>query len=268
ELEVSLADGELLTAQVVGVDPSNDLAVIRVDLPPDKLRPLRLGDSAGLRVGQFVVAIGNPFGLERTLTVGVISALGRVIESPDEAFIGEIIQTDAAINPGNSGGPLLSMQGEVIGVNTQIVSPSRASAGIGFTVPSSTVQRVVPELIRQGFYPHPWIGARLLELTPERSRILREAGVSVDRGLLVLEVPTPTENGLRGADRVVRLGNLRLPVGGDIVVGVDGRRAVDLRTLMVYLETNRRVGDRVAVTVIRDGVEQEVDVVLQERPQG
>jgi S1-C subfamily serine protease len=150
ELFVTLPDETTLTAEVVGADPSNDLAVLRVDVPPEQLHPLSLGESNNLRVGQFVVAIGSPFGFEQTLTVGVVSALGRVIESPDESFIGEIIQTDAAINPGNSGGPLLDLDGRVIGVNTAIFSPSQASAGIGFAVPVDTVRRVVPALVERG----------------------------------------------------------------------------------------------------------------------
>ena len=158
ELSVTLTDGQVYQAEIVGVDPSNDLAVIHIqadDLP----QPVALGDSDSLRVGQFVVAIGNPFGQVGSLTVGVVSALGRIIESPDGRFIGEAIQTDAAINPGNSGGPLLDLRGRVIGVNSQIISPSRASAGIGFAVPADTVQRVVPQLIAQGRYPHPWLGS-------------------------------------------------------------------------------------------------------------
>jgi len=151
---VAFAGVQCCEAQVVGTDSSTDLAVLRVkrsDLPI----PLELADSDGLRIGQFVVAIGNPFGLEQTLTLGVISALGRVIQSPDDRFIDEAIQTDAAINPGNPGGPLLDLDGKVIGVNSQIISPSRASAGIGFAVSSNTVRRVVPELIATGRDPHP-----------------------------------------------------------------------------------------------------------------
>jgi len=164
-VSVALASGKVYTATIVGTDPSNDLAVIRIETEelPD---PIPLGDSNQLRVGQFVVALGNPFGLERTLTVGVISALSRVIQSPDGRFIGEAIQTDAAINPGNSGGPLLDLEGKVIGVNAQIISPAGTWAGIGFAVSSNTVHRVVPQLITQGHYPHPWLGVSLLPSTP------------------------------------------------------------------------------------------------------
>ena len=270
ELSVTLADGEVYPAQIVGVDPSNDLAVVRIDVE-NLPQPVALGDSDGLRVGEFVVAIGNPFGLERTLTVGVISSLGRVIESPDGRFIGEAIQTDAAINPGNSGGPLLDLEGRVIGVNSQIISPSRASAGIGFAVPVNTVKRVVPQLIAQGRYAHPWLGVQPLGLTPERAQAFREAGmdVPVDEGLLMIEVIPggPADRaGIRGGDRIVQLGNVQLPLGGDIVTAINGQAVDDLQELTVYLETRTQVGDTVEVTIFRDGVEQNVRVTLAERP--
>ena len=270
ELSVTLADGEVYPAQIVGVDPSNDLAVVRIDVE-NLPQPVALGDSDGLRVGEFVVAIGNPFGLERTLTVGVISSLGRVIQSPDGRFIGEAIQTDAAINPGNSGGPLLDLEGRVIGVNSQIISPSRASAGIGFAVPVNTVKRVVPQLIAQGRYAHPWLGVQPLGLTPERAQAFREAGmdVPVDEGLLMIEVIPggPADRaGIRGGDRIVQLGNVQLPLGGDIVTAINGEAVDDLQELTVYLETQTQVGDTVEVTIFRGGVEQNVQVTLTERP--
>ncbi|MGD9101552.1 MAG: trypsin-like peptidase domain-containing protein, partial [Anaerolineae bacterium] len=190
ELLVTLAGGQVYEAQVVGTDPLNDLAVIRIDAGVDLPEPLLVGDSEALRVGQFVLAIGNPFGVGQTLTTGVISALGRIIESPDDGgFIGEAIQTDAAINPGNSGGPMLDLDGRVIGVNSQIISPSGASAGIGFAVSANTVQRVVPELIARGYYAHPWLGTETLSLSASVTRVLQDAGVriEVDSGLLVLE---------------------------------------------------------------------------------
>jgi S1-C subfamily serine protease len=270
ELSVTLADGEVYPAQIVGVDPSNDLAVVRIDVE-NLPQPIALGDSDVLRVGEFVVAIGNPFGLERTLTVGVISSLGRVIQSPDGRFIGEAIQTDAAINPGNSGGPLLDLEGRVIGVNSQIISPSRASAGIGFAVPVNTVKRVVPQLIAQGHYAHPWLGVESLGLTPERAQAFRDAGmdVPVDKGLLMIEVVPggPADRaGIRGGDRIVQLGNVRLPLGGDIITAINGEAVDDLQELTVYLETQTQVGDTVEVTIFRGSVEQNVRVTLTERP--
>jgi len=271
ELLVTLADGRVYEAEVVGADPSNDLAAIRIDAGADLPEPLVLGDSDQLRVGQFVLAIGNPFGLEQTLTTGVISALGRVIENSDGGFIGEAIQTDAAINPGNSGGPLLDLEGRVVGINSQIISPSGASAGIGFAVSVSTARRVVPELIARGYYPHPWLGAQMLTLTPATADVLREAGmnVPVDTGLLVIEAVkgAPADQaGIRGGSRVVRIGRYQIPLDGDIIVAVNGEAVDNMQELTVCLETRTTVGDTVELTIIRDGEEQSVQVTLEERP--
>jgi S1-C subfamily serine protease len=273
ELVVNLADGQEYEAELVGADPANDLAVLRIDAGSNLPRPVVVGDSEQLQVGQFVVAIGNPFGLEQTLTTGVISALGRIIQSPeDNRFIGEAIQTDAAINPGNSGGPLLDLEGRVIGVNSQIISPSRASAGIGFAVSANTVRRVVPELISRGYYPHPWLGTYMLSITSGTADILREAemDVPVDSGLLVLEVVQggPADKaGIRGGTRVVRFGNVRVPLDGDIITALDGRPIKNFEELTVYLETQTVVGQTVDVTILRGGEEQTVQVTLAERPQ-
>jgi S1-C subfamily serine protease len=272
ELLVNLADGEEYQAEIVGTDPVNDLAVIRIDAGDHLPSPVAIGDSDRLRVGQFVVAIGNPFGLEQTLTTGVVSALGRIIQSPeDNRFIGEAIQTDAAINPGNSGGPLLDLQGRVIGVNSQIISPNRASAGIGFAVSANTVSRVVPQLVARGYYPHPWLGIYYLPLSPSTAEPLREAemNVPVDSGLLVLEVVEggPAESaGIQGGSRVVRFGNTRVPLDGDIIVAVDGQEIKNFQDLTVYLENQTVVGDTVEVTIIRAGQEQTVQATLAEQP--
>jgi len=271
ELYVTLANGTTLPAKVTGADPSNDLAVLQIDVSNDNLKPVPLGESENLRVGQFAVAIGNPFGLERTLTVGVISALGRVIQSPDERFIGEIIQTDAAINPGNSGGPLLDLTGQVIGVNTSIVSPSQASAGIGFAVPVDTVKRVVPELISRGYFPHPWLGITMYGLTPDLVSILREAGmnVPVDKGLLIVEVSSGSpaaKAGLQGGQQQLRLRRVVLPIGGDILTAIDGTTIASDRDLTLYLDTQTEVGQVIQVTIWRDGKELTIPVTLTERP--
>ncbi|MCS6887977.1 MAG: trypsin-like peptidase domain-containing protein [Chloroflexus sp.] len=269
ELQVTLADGRTLPAQVIGTDPSNDLAVIRVDLPAAAIRPLPIGDSTQVYVGQFVLAIGNPFGLERTLTFGIVSALGRVIESPNQRFIGEVIQSDVAINPGNSGGPLLDLSGRVIGVNSAILSPSGANAGIGFAISARTVQRVAPVLIREGRYPHPSLGVRVIELTPQRAALFERAGMKlpVTQGLLIAELidgGPAAQAGLRGPDRLVRVGNWNLPVGGDVIVAINGQSIATSQELLVYLETETRVGETVQVTFIRDGREQTLPVTLAE----
>jgi S1-C subfamily serine protease len=274
ELLVTLANGQVYEAEIIGTDPANDLAVIRIDAGANPPEPVALGDSDELRVGQFVLAIGNPFGLEQTLTTGVVSALGRVIESPEDSrFIGEAIQTDAAINPGNSGGPLLDLQGHVIGVNSQIISPSGASSGIGFAVSANTVRRVVPKLIAQGYYPHPWLGTQMLPLTPSTAKAFRDAGmnVPVDAGLLVIETvkgASADKAGIRGGSRVVRIGRYQIPLDGDIIIAIDGEPVNDFQELTVYLETETTVGDIVDVTIIRDGEKLTVPMALGERPAG
>lgn len=271
DIQVRFADGKILPATVVGTDPTNDLAVIKVVPGEHVLTPVVIGQSDGLRVGQFVVAIGNPFGLEQTVTFGVISSLGRVIQSPEyNRFIGEAIQTDAAINPGNSGGPLLDLEGRVIGVNAQIVSPSQANAGIGFAIPANTVQRVVPELIANGRYPHPWLGVNLLDLS-RWAEMLQSADVDVpNSGLMILETVQDSPAalaGLRGGQRFISLGNVRrFPVGGDVIVALNGTPVTSFSDFSIFLELNTRVGETVSITIIRDGVEQVITAVLAERP--
>ena len=272
ELYVTFPDGTAVLAQIAGADPSNDLAVIKVDTSSDRLHVIPLGESENLQVGRFVVAIGNPFGLDSTLTTGVVSSLERIIQSPAGPFIGEIIQTDAAINPGNSGGPLLDLAGNVVGVNSMIYSPSRASAGIGFAIPTSTVKRVVPELIARGRYPHPYLGANLWTVGPAYAEALNQvdARIPAEGGLLIADVVRsgPADRaGLRGGQRLIRLGNLRIPVGGDVITAIDGEPVRDVRDVNVSLETRKRVGETVAVTIVREGQEMDVDVVLGERPE-
>ncbi len=268
---VTLVDGRLFVADIVGTDPINDLAVIHINAREPLPDPLQLANSQKVRVGQFVIAIGNPFGLESTLTTGVVSALGRVIQSPDDSrVIGEVIQTDAAINPGNSGGPLLDLRGKVIGVNSQILSPSGASSGIGFSVSSNTVRRVAPELIANGEYAHPWLGAQFYELTPARTQALREAGMELptDQGLIVVKTfdgASASRAGIQGS-RIVRIGNTRMPLGGDVIVAIDGVPVKRFQELTVQLETQTTVGEAVDVTLIRGGVEQVITVTLDKLP--
>jgi S1-C subfamily serine protease len=265
ELSVALADGETYPAEIVGEDPTNDLAVIRID--SDRLpRPVPLGDSDALRVGQFVVAIGNPFGLERTLTAGVISSLGRVIKGPDGRFIGEVIQTDAAINPGNSGGPLLDSQGRVIGVNTAIRSLSGVNSGVGFAIPVDVVKRVVPELIAQGRYRHPWVGVSGSTITPE---MVERLELPVETGVLVytVEPDSPAlKAGLQGGDREVLISDRRVVAGGDILVAIEGEQVNRFDDLVNYLASHTKVGEQITLTLFRDGEQIEVELTLEERP--
>ena len=266
EVEVTLADGTVLPAKVIGTDPYNDLAVLKVDAPAAQLTSVELGSSANLRVGQRAIAIGNPFGLDRTLTVGVISSLGRIIEREGELPLGEAIQTDAAINPGNSGGPLLNSQGQVIGVNTAIQSPTGGSVGIGFAVPVDTVKRVVSELIEKGYYTHPWLGFEAYPIGPALAQGL---DLPVEKGLLIARIyrDSPAHRaGLRGADREVRVGNYTLLAGGDIVTLVNGTPVTSMEDLTIYLETKTRVDDKLTLTIWRDGKEQQVEITVGERP--
>jgi S1-C subfamily serine protease len=272
ELYVTFFDETRVEASVVGFDPSNDLAVIKVDVSPDLLHVIPVGDSANLKVGRFLVAIGNPFGLEQTLTTGVVSSLGRVIQGPDGRFIGEIIQTDAAINPGNSGGPLLDLDGNLIGVNSAIISPSRASAGIGFAIPAATVRRVGPELIARGRYAHPWLGVTPMNVSPNLAERLNRSGVRTPGGggVLVADVVSrgpAASAGIRGPSQMGVMGNLRIPLGADYILAIDGVPLQTDQDLTVLLETKHRVGDRVKVTVWREGQVQDVSVLLGERPE-
>ncbi len=263
---VTLDDETSVEATLVGTDPANDVAVVKIDVPADKLRPVELGSSANLRVGQTAIAIGNPFRLERTLTTGVISSLGRPLEAEGGRMIYDVIQTDAAINPGNSGGPLLDLNGRVIGVNTAIVSPSGGSIGLGFAVPVDTVKRVATAILDKGYYPHPWLGITGRSVVPELADAL---DLPAERGVLVIEVApgqAAAGAGIRGAQRRVRVGDYIVPLGGDILVGVDGTQIRSMEDLVKYLETKTAVGQTVELTIIRDGREEVVRVTLGEQP--
>ena len=262
-ITVIFADETETAARVIGVDPRNDLAVLAVDeLPPD-IQPLPLGDASELRVGQRAIAIGNPFGLEQTLTTGVISALGRPLQTESNNFIFNVIQTDAAINPGNSGGPLLNSRGEVIGVNTAI---REGAEGIGFAVPVDTVQRIVPVLIEEGTYPHPSLGLLGYSITPGLAEALQ---LPVEQGILAAQLyrdGPAAQAGVRGAQQEVIIRNRRMLVGGDILTAVNGAPVRDWNRLLEYLALNTQVGDTVILTLIRDGRELELPVVLAREP--
>jgi S1-C subfamily serine protease len=267
DLLVTLADEHTVAAQVVGADPGSDLAVLEIDVPAEALTVVPLGQSSSLRVGQRAIAIGNPFGLERTITTGVISALGRTLPRDDSDFqIAELIQTDAAINPGNSGGPLLNSQGQVIGVNTAIRSLTGVNSGVGFAIPVDIVSRVVPELISLGRYRHTWLGVTGTSITPE---LVQAMGLPVDTGVLIFTVepdgPAYKAN-LRGGDTEVIVSGRPMQEGGDILVAIGGSGVRDFDDLVNYLAGFTSVGDTVKLTIVRDGVELQVDVVLEERP--
>jgi putative serine protease PepD len=265
KLEVTLADESKWPAKLIGSDPDNDLAVIKIEAPREKLKIIPMGDSKNLRIGQKVLAIGNPFGLQRTLTTGVISSLGRTIRSDAGTLIEDIIQTDAAINPGNSGGPLLNSEGEIIGINTAIISQSGGSVGIGFAIPVNTAKRLIPELIAKGYVTYPYIGATIQSLIPEVADYLK---LKVQRGAMIAEVVDggPADKaGLRGGNRRVQIGNIIMIVGGDIVVKAD---QLDIKTnddLIRYIK-EKRPGDKIDLQVFRKDKSEDVRVTLGERP--
>jgi S1-C subfamily serine protease len=265
KLEVTLADGSKWPAKLIGLDPDSDLAVIKIDAPKEKLKVIPMGDSKNLRIGQKVLAIGNPFGLERTLTTGIISSLGRTIRSEVGTLMEDIIQTDAAINPGNSGGPLLNSEGEIIGINSAIISPSGGSVGIGFAIPVNTAKRVVPELLAKGYVTYPWIGATIQTLIPEIAKYLK---IKVERGAMIAAVEKggPADKaGLKGGNQRVQVGNMIAIVGGDIVVKADQHDVKTNDELIRYIR-EKKPGDTILLNVFRKGKFEEVKVTLGERP--
>lgn len=274
EIEVTFADESVVNAEVIGTDPDSDLAVIKVDVPAQDLIPIQLAQSGSTKVGQLAIAIGNPFGLEGTMTVGIVSALGRSIRASDGFTAGpvynipNVIQTDAPINPGNSGGVLLNASGELIGVTTAIESPVRANAGIGFVIPTSIVERVVPELIENGSFAHPFLGIMGISLFPD----LAEA-MDLDkeqRGAMVAEVVPdgPADKaGLQGSDSETSVEGVSMGVGGDVIVAINNEAVQDMDDLIAYLSANTIVDQEVTLLVIRDGSEVEIDVTLEARPE-
>ena len=275
KIRVTFVDGLTVTGEVIGADPDSDLAVVKVYLPADQLRPVALADSTQVKVGSLAVAIGQPFGLENTMTVGFVSALGRSMPVESESgmatgpsyTIPDVIQTDAPINPGNSGGVLLNSQGQVIGVTSAIISPVRASAGIGFAVPSAIVQKVVPVLIEKGRYAHSWLGISGTSLNPDLAKAM---GLDANqRGALVGEVTAggPADKaGLKGSDRQVTIDGQNVRVGGDVIVAIDGQPIKTFDDLVSYLVRATSAGQKVTLTVLRGGKEQNVTVTLGERP--
>jgi S1-C subfamily serine protease len=271
ELTITFFDGTIVPATIVGTDPDSDLAVLKVDVPAESLRPVVLGDSDTVRVGQRSIAIGNPFGYENTLTSGIISGLSRSLPAETGYRIPEIIQTDAAINPGNSGGPLLNSHGEVIGVNTAIV-PSfntlgeRSFLGIGFAVPSNQVKRVVPVLIEKGRFDHPWIGFSGMDVLPE---IAAEMGLPKIEGALVITIIPggPAESaGLRGGSRDMMILGQPVTVGGDVITAISGQPVKRFDDILAFLAREGDVGDKVELTIIRNGKTRALQVTLGKRP--
>ncbi len=263
QVEVTMHNRKKYKATVVGTDPSHDLAVIQIKAP--ELVPSVLGDSRNLQVGQKVYAIGNPFGLAGTMTRGIVSSI-RPVREPNGAMIDEAIQTDAAINPGNSGGPLMNGHGEVIGINTMILSNSNQSAGIGFAIPINTAKAVLNDLMTLGRVRRPALGVRTVPIYPE---LAEEIGLPVDYGLLIIGVvpgSSADQAGLHAGTERAYLGNIPIMLGGDLIVAIDGEKIQDQDDL-TQMMNNHRAGDTVKVTIYRNKKKLDVEVSLGEARQ-
>lgn len=266
EVDVRFIDGNIYSAKIIGSDPFNDIAVLQIsdDFSDEKLLPLSLGDSSNLEIGEPVIAIGNPYGLSDTMTSGIISQKGRLLPNQESGFsISNVIQTDAAINPGNSGGPLLDMNGKVIGINTAIQSMTGEFSGIGFAVPSNTVKKVMPELIKNGKYPHPWLGIVGTNMVPDIAKSFElpknYKGILVSR---TIEKGPAEKAGILEATFSAN-GEVK---SGDIITALDGKAVDSMDDLALYISENKNVGDKLSVTINRNNEEVDISITLEERP--
>ncbi|MCJ7450652.1 MAG: trypsin-like peptidase domain-containing protein [Candidatus Nanohaloarchaeota archaeon QJJ-9] len=261
--EVTTLGGNTYEANIVGKDPYTDLAVLDID---KKTGPLPIGESERLKIGEAVLAIGNPFGLSGSMTSGIVSQKGRLLPAAGNFSIPGVIQTDAAINPGNSGGPLLNLEGKVIGINTAINTRTTTFSGVGFAVPSITIKNVVPELIEEGEYAHSWIGVEGTDVTPA---IAEEIGMEKARGFLVIGVQenSPADRaGIQGGERTETVRGSEIELGGDVIVGIEGQKVRKINDILNYLSQHTSVGEEITLTVLRDGEEKEIKLTLAERP--
>ena len=276
EIDVTFWDGSVALAKVVGADPYGDLAVVKVEVDPSKLNPLTLGDSDAVKVGQRVIAIGNPFGLAGTMTVGIVSGKGRTLPADSSNNVTssftnpDIIQTDAAINPGNSGGPLLNSTGEVIGVNAAIRTDgtNRANSGVGFAIPANTVKRVVQQLLKDGQASYPYMGVSVdNHLTI--AELAQALELPVEKGVLISSVVDggpAARAGLRGGSRQTTVRGFPVRAGGDIVIAIDGDPINSFDDMIAYLAAKKQVGQTITVTILRGSDTLQVPLTLDERP--
>ena len=264
---VTFLDGSQYDAEIIGKDKFTDIAVIKVNEKPRLLHPLQIGDSSLLHVGEPVAAIGNPFGLSGSMTSGIVSQMGRLLPSQDSGFsIPDVIQTDAAINPGNSGGPLLNLRGEVVGINTAIQSLSGGYSGVGFAVPSNTAIKIVPSLIEDGEYHHPWIGISGRDIDPDLARVLE---LKDAKGFLIITVVdgSPADKaGLKGMTATQVIDGKEYPADGDIIISVDDKEVRKISDILIHLQREKSVGDTMVLGVLRDGEFMHISLELVERP--
>ena len=264
---VTFLDGSQYNAEIIGKDKFTDIAVIKVSEKPRLLHPLQIGDSSQLRIGEQVAAIGNPFGLSGSMTSGIVSQMGRLLPSQDSGFsIPDVIQTDAAINPGNSGGPLLNLRGEVVGINTAIQSSSGEFSGVGFAIPSNTAIKIVPSLIEDGEYHHPWIGISGRDIDPDLARVLE---LKDAKGFLIITVVdgSPADKaGLKGMTATQVIDGKEYPADGDIIISVDDKEVRKISDILIHLQREKSVGDTMVLGVLRDGEFMHKFLTLVERP--
>ena len=267
KLEVTTSDGTTFPAKLIGRDSRFDLAVLKAEIPADKLRAVKLGDSDQLQVGEQVVAIGNPYGLDGTVTTGIVSSRRPLVSEPEgDGVLVNAIQTDTSINPGNSGGPLLNSRGEVVGVTTLGLMPNGGQAGLNFAIPINNAKRVLGDLMAKGSFAHPFAGIGTAEIT---STMAEQFGLSVKEGLLVQSVDPNSgaaKAGIKGGSQQQQAGARQVAAGGDIIVAVDGKATKRPEDFAAYLELNKKAGDTVTVTIVRNGQQQDVSLTLGERP--
>ena len=263
---VTFLDGRSYNAEIIGIDQYTDIGVIKVNADLKLLQPLTLGDSSNLQVGEPITAIGNPFGLSGSMTSGIISQMGRLLPSNSGFSIPDVIQTDAAINPGNSGGPLLNMRGEIVGINTAIQSTTGEFTGVGFAIPSQTVAKIVPTLIKEGEYKHPWIGISGKDIDPDTANIL---GLKDTLGFLIITVVEDSpafDAGLIGSNETIKVEGREYLIGGDIITTVDGIDVRKIDDILIHLQRVKTVGDEMVLEILRENRTTSVTIILQERP--
>ncbi|RMW36058.1 MAG: PDZ domain-containing protein [Nitrosopumilus sp.] len=263
---ITFLDGRSYNAEIIGTDEFTDLAVIKVNADLALLNPLTIGDSSNLKVGEQIAAIGNPFGLSGSMTSGIVSQLGRLLPSGSGYSIPDVIQTDAAINPGNSGGPLLNMRGEIVGINTAIQSATGEFTGVGFAIPSQTVAKIVPTLIEDGEYKHPWIGISGRDIDPDLAKVLELQDAVGFLVVTVIENSPASKAGLIGSDKTIDVDGVNYPMGGDIILSVDGIEVRKIDDILIHLQRAKSVGDEMVLEVLRDGRTTNIAIILQERP--
>ena len=263
---VTFLDGRSYNAEIIGIDEYTDIGVIKVNADLKLLNPLSLGDSSNLQVGEPITAIGNPFGLSGSMTSGIISQMGRLLPSDSGFQIPDVIQTDAAINPGNSGGPLLNMRGEIVGINTAIQSTTGEFTGVGFAIPSQTVAKIVPTLISDGEYKHPWIGISGTDIDLEIANVM---GLENTLGFLIITVvedSPASDAGLIGSNKMIEVEGRDYSIGGDVIMAVDGIDVRKIDDILIHLQRGKAVGDEMVLEILRDGRTTNVTILLQERP--